>query len=78
MRAGTRLLKFWNWMDGATYVQVVVAMLICLASMKMYSYWAPFIEDSDDTLAEVLRLDLVRAGACKATSAPPQHGPYCP
>ena len=37
--------------DGSVS-QIVVALCICLASIRIYAYYAPFVDDSDDNLAE--------------------------
>ena len=38
--------------DPGSSAQIVVAILICLVSIKFYSFYLPFVEDSDDVLAE--------------------------
>lgn len=43
--------------DGSA-AQVVTAIFVCLASIKVYSYHAPFAEDADDLLAEVAQWQL--------------------
>ena len=43
--------------DGST-AQIVVAMLLNLLSIKIYSYYLPFADDSDDTLAEIAQWQL--------------------
>jgi hypothetical protein len=35
-----------------TAAQIVVAILVCLLGIKFYSYYNPFVEDSDDHMAE--------------------------
>ena len=43
--------------DGSA-AQVVVALFICLFSIKVYSYYKPFVEDEDDVLAEIAQWQL--------------------
>merc|ERR1711988_2015228 len=38
--------------DPGSSAQIVAAILICLVSIKFYSFYLPFVEDSDDVLAE--------------------------
>lgn len=35
-----------------TAAQIVLAIFLCLVAIKVYSYYEPFVEDSDDHLAE--------------------------
>ena len=39
-------------------IQIVFAVLMCLVSIKIYSYFAPFREDGDDFIAEVAQYQL--------------------
>merc|ERR1740138_1344019 len=38
--------------NPGTAAQIVVAILVCLLGIKFYSYYNPFVEDSDDHMAE--------------------------
>jgi hypothetical protein len=38
--------------DPGSVAQVVIAILVCLLSIKFYTFYNPFVEDSDDILAE--------------------------
>ena len=42
--------------DDGSASQVVVAIFICLVSIKVYSYYAPFAENENDSLAEVAQV----------------------
>ena len=45
--------------DDGSASQVVVAIFICLVSMRVYSYYAPYAEDDDDRLADVAQVSPV-------------------
>lgn len=36
-----------------TAIQVVLALLLCMLFIKLYAYFQPYMEGSDDLLAEV-------------------------
>ena len=46
------LSSFLILVDPGSSVQIVVAIIICLIAIKFYSFYNPFVEDSDDHLAE--------------------------